>query len=351
MDIQSFFSTVTFGFVDPVLAFNLSSLILLIVVYKILWGKLYERALKTPSFIDEIILEALNVPFYLIVALLFSKIILLSLPKSIIADIKEFESHLGLIYSAFPAFIILVLVNGFFSKVQSTIRSLEKDDDVPNSMAWISACKLGRLVSAIVFILVVLTIFDLPVAQIAAPTAVGALALSFASKDVLSNMFGGLVIMCDKPYKVGDYVKIGSLDEGTITYIGWRMTQLTLANGKILHVPNGSITTSAVTNSTQKAYWVIRNEIILRKEDIPMVEKIVKDIEDYLDQYEHRRKGSVYFACLSACDQSKVAITMQMTLRSSLTPKQWHQACQAVLLRVHDIVTGYGAEISTNKSS
>ena len=46
--------------------------------------------------------------------------------------------------------------------------------------------------------------------QILAPTAVGALALSFASKDVLSNVFGGIMVMCDRPFVVGDYVSITS---------------------------------------------------------------------------------------------------------------------------------------------
>jgi small-conductance mechanosensitive channel/CRP-like cAMP-binding protein len=83
--------------------------------------------------------------------------------------------------------------------------------------------------------------------RILATTAVGAVVLGFALQDTLGNLFAGLAIQMDRPFRVGDWVTIGSL-EGSITGITWRSTKLTTKAGNFVIVPNSMMAKDPITN-------------------------------------------------------------------------------------------------------
>ena len=146
-------------------------------------------------------------------------------------SVQDFKHFVEVCLSLAFAVAILLLINQYLSNIPDRIIKIERNQSFPNSTAWLTACKLGRLISVIVFVIVFLNMLSVPIGQLLAPTAVGALALSFASKDVLSNVFGGLMVMCDRPFVVGDYVSIGPGEEGTVRAIGWRTTRFSYKMG------------------------------------------------------------------------------------------------------------------------
>ncbi|MDJ0710998.1 MAG: mechanosensitive ion channel family protein [Woeseiaceae bacterium] len=74
------------------------------------------------------------------------------------------------------------------------------------------------------------------------------LALSFAAKDTLSNLFAGVSIIMDAPYKTGDYIILDSGERGVVTEIGLRSTRLLTRDDIEITVPNGIIGNSRITN-------------------------------------------------------------------------------------------------------
>jgi MscS family membrane protein len=76
---------------------------------------------------------------------------------------------------------------------------------------------------------------------------IGGLALAMAGKDTVANMFGGLTIFMDKPFKLNDRVKVAGFD-GTITDIGLRSTRLTTLEGRVVTIPNAQFSESCVEN-------------------------------------------------------------------------------------------------------
>lgn len=74
------------------------------------------------------------------------------------------------------------------------------------------------------------------------------LALSFAAKDTLSNLFAGVSIIMDAPYKRGDYIILDSGERGVVTEIGLRSTRLLTRDDIEITVPNGIIGNSRITN-------------------------------------------------------------------------------------------------------
>ena len=74
------------------------------------------------------------------------------------------------------------------------------------------------------------------------------LALSFAAKDTLSNLFAGVSIVMDAPYKTGDYIILDSGERGIVTEIGLRSTRILTRDDVEITVPNGIIGNSTIIN-------------------------------------------------------------------------------------------------------
>ena len=74
------------------------------------------------------------------------------------------------------------------------------------------------------------------------------LALSFAAKDTLSNLFAGVSIAADAPYKTGDFIILDSGERGVVTMIGLRSTRLLTRDDVEITIPNGIIGNSKIIN-------------------------------------------------------------------------------------------------------
>ena len=84
-------------------------------------------------------------------------------------------------------------------------------------------------------------------AWIASAGIVG-LALSFAAKDTLSNLFAGVSIIADAPYKTGDFIILESGERGVVTHIGLRSTRILTRDDVEITIPNGIIGNSKIIN-------------------------------------------------------------------------------------------------------
>ena len=80
---------------------------------------------------------------------------------------------------------------------------------------------------------------------------IGGLAVALAAKDTLANMFGGITIIMDRPFKIGDWVKIGST-EGIVEDIGFRSTRIRTFEKSLISVPNSVIANTAIENFSRR---------------------------------------------------------------------------------------------------
>ncbi|HEY7449859.1 MAG TPA: mechanosensitive ion channel family protein [Vicinamibacterales bacterium] len=81
-------------------------------------------------------------------------------------------------------------------------------------------------------------------------SAVSAVVLGFALQDTLGNMFAGLAIQVDKPFRVGHWIAVSSL-EGLVTQITWRATKLRTKTGNFVIVPNSVMGKEPITNYSE----------------------------------------------------------------------------------------------------
>ncbi|MDA8695867.1 mechanosensitive ion channel family protein [Flavobacteriales bacterium] len=85
------------------------------------------------------------------------------------------------------------------------------------------------------------------VGALIAGVGIGGLALAMAAKDFVSNMFGGITVFVDQPFKVGDRIQISGYD-GTIEEIGLRSTRLRTLAGRLVIIPNFKFTDTFLEN-------------------------------------------------------------------------------------------------------
>jgi len=79
---------------------------------------------------------------------------------------------------------------------------------------------------------------------------VAGIALGFAAKDTLANLFSGIFILADAPYQVGDFVVLDSGERGEVTQVGLRSTRLLTRDDVEVTVPNAVIANAKIINES-----------------------------------------------------------------------------------------------------
>ena len=108
-----------------------------------------------------------------------------------------------------------------------------------------------RIVLWIILIFTLLSNLHVDMTSLIAAFSVVGLAVSLAVQDILSHFIGGVVLLINKPFEIGDYVKVDDC-EGTIMSINLFQTQINTIDNKVIYVPNGQISTNKITNYTKE---------------------------------------------------------------------------------------------------
>jgi small-conductance mechanosensitive channel len=107
------------------------------------------------------------------------------------------------------------------------------------------------------------------------------LAISFAAKDTLANLFSGVFILADSPYKIGDYIVLDDGQRGKVTHIGLRSTRLITRDDVEITVPNSIMGNTKVTNQSGGPHPKFRTRVkvgVAYGTDINKVREILMDI-------------------------------------------------------------------------
>lgn len=89
------------------------------------------------------------------------------------------------------------------------------------------------------------------VGALIAGLGIGGLALALAAQDTVKNIIGGLVVFIDKPFRVGDIIKVKEV-EGTVVYTGIRSSRIRTAAGRVITIPNAQFGDNAIENITRE---------------------------------------------------------------------------------------------------
>jgi len=111
--------------------------------------------------------------------------------------------------------------------------------------------KVAKVIFFIVGFMWLLHIWGIDITPYLAGVGISGLVLGLALQDSLKNVFGGVTLLLDRTFKIGDKIQLESGEIGTIYDIGLRSTKLVTIDNEIIYVPNGYLSNSRVQNYTR----------------------------------------------------------------------------------------------------
>ena len=124
------------------------------------------------------------------------------------------------------------------------------------------------------------------------------LALSFAAKDTLANLFAGVFILADSPYSLGDYIILESGERGEVTHIGIRSTRILTRDDVEITIPNAIMGNSKIINETGGPHAKMRIRIkvsVAYGSNVDKVRNILMDVAVAHDEVQTTPEPRVRF--------------------------------------------------------
>ena len=144
-----------------------------------------------------------------------------------------------------------------------------------------------RLVIIVLCFVTVAKEWNYDISGFIASLSIGSLAVAFAAKDALANVFGSLVILLDRPFKVGDWVLANGI-EGIVEKVSFRRTCIRTFPQELVYVPNSLLSNTPITNFTMREKRRIDFTLGLTySSTAQQLEELVAKLKDYLAHNEH----------------------------------------------------------------
>jgi len=144
---------------------------------------------------------------------------------------------------------------------------------------------LRVFVVIVVLLFVADNVFRWDIGALVAGLGIGGLAFALAAKDALANLFGSVTIFADRPFQMGDWVRILG-HEGVVEEVGFRSTRLRTFYGHLITLPNASVANAEIDNVSRRPF-IRRNLSVTVTYDTPP-EKLQEGLDILRDMCEAR---------------------------------------------------------------
>lgn len=217
-------------------------------VSRVFFQRLKKLAEKTQSEIDDLIIKFLKLPILLVIWLIGGSI---SIRMLHLGNAGQWVDKINIVLGTLLfAFTLSRFVRVFLGRYLIKLRDRP---DIPVDDHIVVIVRKGlNLVIWITTILLLIHNLGFDVSSLLAGLGIGGLAVALAAKDTLANVFGGLVILTDKPFRIGDRVQFDGII-GIVETIGIRSVRLRADDGTIITVPNSKFVEASVFNHNNMA--------------------------------------------------------------------------------------------------
>lgn len=155
-------------------------------------------------------------------------------------------------YIIFVIFILIVLSSLFkvitivFDWYAEKINAFENKDLSGSLFPLLK--KISKIILAALAVVVILSKFKIDISGFIVSLGVGSLAIALAAQETISNMISGFIVMVDRPFRIGDRIRIGTDLVGDVLEIGIRSTKILDFDRNIIIVPNNDVVKSRIIN-------------------------------------------------------------------------------------------------------
>jgi MscS family membrane protein len=202
---------------------------------------------RTRSILDDYLVRALHPPLYILAVIYafdvgFTRIDFLPRSWRVPLDEVFFVLYLVAIFIAIGR-----LVNAF-GRWYTRVIAPQTDTNLDEQLLPFFR-RMALIVLAMIAAIILLSHFRVDVTALVTTLGVGSLAIALAAQETLADTISGLVIVVDRPYRIGDRIEVQDLDTwGDVVDIGLRSTRIRTRDNRMVIIPNSVIGKSLIVN-------------------------------------------------------------------------------------------------------
>lgn len=163
--------------------------------------------------------------------------------RQLVLDITYILGMLGLLL------VLWRMVTFIRTQYLKRISDKERESELEPAAMLIS--RMAHVIIAAVIVSMILDYFGINIIALSAAVGLGGLALSLAARETIEDTIAGIVILFDRPFRVGDRIEIDKIDTwGDVVDIGMRTTRIRTRDNRLVIIPNANIVENEIVNYT-----------------------------------------------------------------------------------------------------
>jgi len=244
------------------------------------WLKRWAKT--TEATFDDLVLELLHGPVKIVAFVIF-----LNVGLSVFNWPKQVGDYLT------KALVIVVAISLTYMVVKLIdllllhwiAKAAKEDDKSFDQLLFPVIRKSLKVFVVIVSILLTSSNLGIDITGVIASLSIGGLAIGLAAQDTLANLFGAVAIFMDKPFRLGDRIKLESVD-GTVESIGLRSTRVRNLDGHLITIPNKTMGNSIITNVSRRPnIKTVMNLGLNYETSLPQLKTAIAILEDVFKKH------------------------------------------------------------------
>jgi len=242
---------------------------------------------------DELLTKPIG--FFIVLCFIYFGASYVSYPSFIDENFQSIFSKifsLFLIYAIYKIFVKVIDYIGLILKQRAAETENKMDDQlIP------FAIEIGRILVVIFALFFILgNVFDINITALATGLGIGGIAIAMASKESLENLLGSFTIFFDRPFTVGDVVKVGTVT-GLVEKVGFRSTRIKTFDKSVVTVPNKKMIDAELDNLGLRPVRRVKFHIGLTYDtSTEQIKNIVSEIQEMINSHEKtNEEGKVRF--------------------------------------------------------
>lgn len=300
---------------------------------------------KTVTEIDDRTIDALEKPL---------RFVLIVFGFFIATEVLQLEGTFDVIASKITrSLVTLTLFWGVISLVEplSFLLGWLKDLFSETMVSWF--IKAIKILFMFIGAAAILDVWGIKIGPILAGLGLFGLAGALAAQDLLKNLLSGVLVLAERRFQVGDWIRVDGVVEGTVEAIGFRSTAVRQFDKALVQVPNSELADNAVTNFSamthRRIYWKIG---VVYGTGIEQLRYIRDEIEAYIlngDDFAKPPEVSTFVRIYSFGDSS-IDIMVYCFTKTTVWG-EWLAAKERLAYRMKEIVAEAKSEFAFPSTS
>ncbi len=241
-------------------------------------------ASRTETLLDDMLLKASERParYLLLLIGILATMHILNPPKAAFPIVELVDQAGKIVSIAIGVWFLWRLIDGLAAYFSARARRTDSaiDDQLVPFIA-----KTLKIFLVITGLLVIAQNMGYSVSGLIASLGIGGIAVAMAARDTIANVFGSIMILVDRPFMVGDWIKTDAF-EGVVEEIGFRSTKIRTFAKTLVNVPNSHLANMVIDNIDARHVRRVKMRIGLTYDTTPaQMQQAIEGIERILAEH------------------------------------------------------------------